>query len=209
MCYESVIKYAMKYKQRSPFLLLRRLTKYELDHIDSFLSLSSKTRQSTQTSLERLLTTKDMEELNDWLVDEIAKLDEFATLTAGFTIVGLWRCVELYRKRAITIMLGRNAATNVYRHKELEQKLLDLDIKEKMVRCARSVDELRCINNAIKHERCVTNELCNFRLWKGKLGDKLGELVSHYTRLRPLVERYIEDLTNRLNYQWKKRSTPL
>lgn len=199
----------MKYKRRPPFLLLRRLAKYELDHIDNFLNLSNKTRQSTQTSLERLLTTKDVEELNDWQVDDIAKLDEFATLTSEFAIVGLWRCVELYRKRIITTILGRNTAKKVHIHKVFKQKLLTLEIEEERIRCARSVDELRCINNAIKHERCVGNGLSNFRLWKGKLSDELGELVSHYTRLRPLAELYIEDLTNRLNYRWKKKNTIL
>ena len=70
--------------------------------------------------------------------------------------------------------------------------------EEKKICCAQSVDELRCLNNAIKHERKVGDELAKFPLWQNKEDDELGDLESHYHILRPFAKQYLEDLTERL-----------
>src|SRR3989304_5908939 len=59
--------------------------------------------------------------------------------------------IELYRKRAILFASGTQAATMVFRHKEFQKQLKSLGIDETQTRCARSVDELRCLNNSIKY----------------------------------------------------------
>ena len=69
-------------------------------------------------------------------------------------------------------------------------------IKEGKIHCAKDVDELRCLNNAIKHERRVNSALAKFPGWKK--GTELGDLESHYYRLQPLAKRYLEDLAKRL-----------
>ena len=73
-----------------------------------------------------------------------------------------------------------------------------MKIKGTKIRCVQSVNELRSLNNAIKHERRVNGELAKFPRWKNKKGDELGDLESHYLRLRPFAKRYLEDLTERL-----------
>ena len=119
--------------------------------------------------------------------------------------------------------LGDQAAKHAYIHRQFQNDLLRLQIEETKIRCARSIDELRCLNNAIKHERRVNGELAEFRRWKkkkrnqnsklakrprwrSKKDDELGDLKDHYLRLRPLAEQYLEDLTKRLKKA--KNSSP-
>ena len=175
-----------KYRRRSPFPLLLRIAEHELANIDAFFDLAKKTWRPEQN-------------LDDWLVDEVAELEDLALLSEEFAIVGLWRCIELYRKRAMRIALSKDAARRSFRHKEFQKDLLQLQIEETKLRCARYVDELRCLNNAIKHERRVDDELAEFPRWKKKKGNKLGGLERHYLRLRPFAMRYLEDLTKLLN----------
>jgi len=94
---------------------------------------------------------------------------------------------------------GTQAATMVFRHKEFQKQLKSLGIDETQTRCARSVDELRCLNNSIKHSQRVNEELAKFPRWKNKKGDNLGNLESHYRRLRPVAERYLKDFSGRLD----------
>ena len=176
---------AYTYQRRSPFLRLLRIAGYELDNIDAFLDLAKKTWRPKQN-------------LDDWLVDEVAELEDLALLSEEFAIVGLWRCIELYRKRAMRIALSEDAARRSFKHKEFQKDLLQLQVEETKLRCSRCVDELRCLNNAIKHERRVDDELAEFPRWKKKKGKKLGGLEHHYLRLRPFAKRYLEDLTKRL-----------
>lgn len=129
----------------------------------------------------------------------------------------------MYRKSAMRAALGDQAAKHAYIHRQFQNDLLRLQIEETKIRCARSIDELRCLNNAIKHERRVNGELAEFRRWKkkkrnqnsklakrprwrSKKDDELGDLKDHYLRLRPLAEQYLEDLTKRLKKA--KNSSP-
>jgi hypothetical protein len=182
----------IQYVRRSPFLLILLLTKDELNAIDGFVDLAKEARKSQQEKLERLAApTRRAAPHDDWLVDDFAQLGEFAALSAEFAIIGLWRCVELYRQRAIR--------TARYNRLQKELQLLKIAIRKQRIRCARSVDELRCLNNAIKHNRRVAGELADLPRWRGKRGCKLSNLEGHYARLRFAAERYLSDLVRRLS----------
>jgi hypothetical protein len=138
------------YRRRSPFLFFALLTKNELDAIDGFVELAREARKSEEERLERLAAqTRQHAPDDDWLVDYFAQLDDFAALSAEFAIIGLWRCVELYRgkairiarTRAIRVASGGRAATRV-------KELLKLRLGPR-IRCATTVNELRCLNDAI------------------------------------------------------------
>ena len=192
------------------------IAQFRLEDIDDFFDRAQRSRKSEQRKLEQSAASSRESDLDNLLDDHFAQLKEFSWLYAEFAIIGLWRCIELHRKSAMQAALGDQAAKRAYKHKQFQNDLLRLQIKEKKIRCARSVDELRCLNNAIKHERRVNGELAQFRRWKkkkrnqnsklakrpqwsSKKDDELGDLKDHYLRLRPLAERYLVDLTKRLD----------
>jgi hypothetical protein len=190
------------YRRRSPFLFFALLTKNELDAIDGFVELARDARKSEEERLERLAAqTSQHAPDDDWLVDYFAQLDDFAALSAEFAIIGLWRCVELYRgkairiarTRAIRVASGGRAATRV-------KELLKLRLGPR-IRCATTVNELRCLNDAIKHARRVDGELADLPRWRGKKDRELGNLEGHYARLRSAAERYLSDLAHQLSRQ--------
>ena len=184
---------AFKYRRRSPFPLLLRIAKREMDTIEDFFGRAKEAWWSEQKDLEQIATSSGDNVPDDWLDGDFAQLKEFSWLYSEFAIIGLWRCIELYEGRA---------KRHIRRHKQSAMRsALDIILrdKEKKIRCAQSVDELRCLNNAIKHERQVGDELAKLPRWKNKKDDELGDLKDHYLRLRPLAGRYLEDLTKRLN----------
>jgi hypothetical protein len=185
----------MPYRRRSPLLLFARLTKYDLDDIDRFVELAREARKSKEERLEQLAAQVRLHAPDDdWLVDDFAQLDDFAVLSAEFAIIGLWRCVELYKARAIRFERAFARAAGIR----------PSGIPKQRIRCARSVEELRCLNDAIKHSRHVDGELADFPRWRGKRGRKLGNLERHYARLRSAADRYVTDLADRLS----RRTTP-
>jgi len=74
-------------------------TKGELHDIDGFVNFAREARKSEEERLERLAAQTRRADDDDWLADVSAQIDDFAALSAEFAIIGLWRCVELYRKR--------------------------------------------------------------------------------------------------------------
>ena len=190
------VKY--QYRPRPPVARLLTITKYDLDSIDSFLKLAQQAQLSERADLEVRAAIAPADTPDDFYADDFAELGDFWTLGTEFAIVGLWRCIELYRKRAIRAASGEKAAAEAFRHKEFQEELSKLGITETRIRCAHSVDELRCLSNAVKHAQSVDSDLAKFSRWQGKKGRKLGNLERHYRRRRPLAERYLTDLTNRL-----------
>ena len=198
--------------QRSAFdAVLLRLTKYALDQIDAFFEQSKRSLKFEKETLEKIAAGSGGEgDCDDRWGDDFAQLEGFAWLSSEFAIIGLWRCVELYRKDAIRHALGSDDDIKrflgrkkfkrplTFNHSVFLEVLSQLKIEASKIRCAKSVDELRCLNNAIKHERRVSDELAKFPRWKAKKGDKLGDLERHYSRLRPLAKQYLEDLAKRL-----------
>jgi hypothetical protein len=193
---------AAKYRRLSPFFLLRRLAEYELEDVDRFVAWSEQQGRARGRYLEKLPPSNGPD---DQFVDDFAEIDAFTSLYTGSAIVALWRCVELFRRRAIAQALGTTEAKSVYRHRDFSQMLARLRISDSKIRCARSVDELRCINNAVKHEGRVGKELAGFPRWKKRHGEELDDLRSHYARLRPLTKRYIEDLTTKATRWWEHK----
>ena len=189
-----------KYQHRSAFDgVLLRLTEYALDQIDAFFEQSKRSLKFEKETLEKIVARSGGEgDCDDRWVDEVAKLEGFAWLSSEFAIIGLWRCVELYRKAAIKHALGPSAVQDVFVHRKFQEKLRSQGIEESQICCAEHVDELRCLNNAIKHERRVSDELAKFPKWKAKEDDELSDLEHHYSRWRPLAEQYLEDLAKRL-----------
>ena len=200
-----------KYQHRSAFDgVLLRLTDYELEQLDAFFEHSKISLKFEKKALERRAASSGEGYPDDFWGDDCAQLEEFAWLSSEFAIIGLWRCVELYRKYAIRHALGSDddikrflGRNNLKRplffdHSLFKNVLSELKIDACEIRRAKSVDELRRLNNAIKHERRVNGALAKFSRWKGKEGKELGDLERHYARLQPRAKQYLEDLAKRL-----------
>ena len=200
-----------KYQHRSDFDgRLLRLTGGELEKIDAFFEQSKTSLRFERKELEQRAERSGEGYPDDFWVDYVAQLEEFSWLSSEFAIIGLWRCVELYRKDAIKYALGdddtirsflgrkKSKRPFPFNHQDFVEILAKLKIEESKIRCAKSVDELRCLNNAIKHERRVNDTLAGFWGWKAKKGDRLGDLERHYSRLQPRAKQYLEDLAKRL-----------
>ena len=184
---------AMKFKYRPPSFYSIRLiiAKYEINAIEDFFDRAKEAWRKGQQDLAQMAARSGENVPDDWLSDDVAQLKEFSWLYAEFAIIGLWRCIELYEAEA---------KRHIRRHgQSVMRAALDIiKAEKKKLRCAKSVNELHYLNNAIKHLRRVNGDLAKFPRWKNKKGKELGNLESHYHRLRPFAERYLEDLTERL-----------
>ena len=200
-----------KYRNWSAFdSVMLRITDYELEQLDAFFEQSKLSLRFEKKALEQRAASSGGGYPDDLYVDDFAQLEKSAQLSSEFVIIGLWRCIELYRRDAIRHALGsdddikcflgrkKSQRPLSFNHPDFQAFLVKLEIKENEIRRAKSVDELRCLNNAIKHERRVNGPLAKFPMWKGKENKELGDLDRHYARLQPRAKQYLEDLAQRL-----------
>lgn len=170
-----------------------------------FVSLLSRLNNKETKFIEKIVSENSLTDVDDWYVNDFAQLEGFDVLISEFGIIGLNRCVEMFRKRIIGSTLGHKASCSVFNYGAYTKSLSSIGIREDLISCSRSVNELRCLNNAVKHnESAVSSELAQFWKWKSKEGNPLGNMTRDYTRLRPLVANYLKDFSLRLNRWWKR-----
>lgn len=136
------------------------------------------------------------EEHKDWVLGSIENsrftLDESAKLSCQLAVVALYMKIELRIKRACCIAYREIKIEQLYKMHYLEKQLKRRRIKIRDLPHFPSFDELRCINNDIKHGGVVGEELAKYPGWK--LGDNLSNIDIVYERIAPGCQSFIFEL---------------
>jgi len=181
---------------------VRRIAEYAAEEIDSFRAHVAEGRETRERSLtERAAGLSP--EAQEFLADDFAELDTVTRLSDQLAIVALYRVVELTTGRMIAHEFGRAAqrqASDIGKVADLLKNQKGIDLKA--VPHYHAIDELRLLNNAIKHEGKVTKPLADaFPRWTE--GADLTGLDKAYDRLRPKVPPYIFRLAERMKLKYK------
>lgn len=80
----------------------------------------------------------------------------------------------------------------IFKFKELKKSLKDKNIDLEAIVNFHAMNELRCLNNSIKHSNMVNNELAEYEGWEEN--ERLKNLTSAYIRLSPLCNKYLQTL---------------
>jgi hypothetical protein len=113
-----------------------------------------------------------------------------AELGDELAMIALFRVVELNTLKALRFRY-KNKAKDLYRFDTLGPKLkTDLNLELSSLSGFTAVNEIRLINNAIKHENKVTTMLAKaYPAWTE--GDELCGLDAAFKRLSPDVSNYL------------------
>ena len=127
--------------------------------------------------------------------------EELADLTSELAIVALYKKLEIDTKRAIKIVFPEQSDRDLFKWETLKNFLRGQGIDIENFSKYSEVDELRIINNCIKHSGIVDGNLSKFGEWKK--GEHVTSLDRHFHRLALAAERYMADLTNALSSKLK------
>lgn len=184
--------------------------KLEIEVLRKFLELVSQQKKDQEIHLEQLYrqSTNDMPESSEDLEEDLESLsDEFWMLDLAenqaqrLAIVGLYRIVELCtRNMFLWIYYGEEEKLkSLHRWKNQKLRLKeDFEYDLQTTSEYTVVDELRCLNNVIKHnDGIVDKELASFPNWKK--GEEIKDLQPTFERLAPSVPLYLKELAEKLN----------
>lgn len=133
----------------------------------------------------------DRQSYLSYLEDEASFLDEIVSLGDELAIIALYKKIELTRKRIIKISFPSLNERQLSYFDYIKSNM-PFDITQ--IDGAIRVDELRLINNSIKHQGKVSSELSQYQPWVE--GDVLKDLGDAYIRLAPETEKYIASLVD-------------
>lgn len=166
-----------------------------LDHLNESLNRRIKLLEEEERNLcsEQFEDTLDIVGYRDHLGDLAASV--FATKALGdeLSIIALYKKVEVHTGRIVKKKVPMAATVNLSNFKQLCKLLPYIKTLDGFA----GFNELRLLNNSIKHEGKVSLELATeFPQWTQ--GAKLSELDKAFQRLLPEVKKYVADLAERL-----------
>jgi hypothetical protein len=180
--------------------LLKRLETEAIDefkyHFESSLNKSEKklTEEYESVSVDQFENPNDMESYKGMLEDQFYMQEEVRKLANELSISALYKQIELHTKRVVRRhfpFIPNNKFSSV----DSLNKALPFDLSS--VEQYDAFNELRLINNSIKHQGCVQKTLSNyFPNWTE--GEEFKELNFAYDRLYPEVKKYISSLVSTL-----------
>lgn len=185
-------------KRRTLIPILYRLSQYELADVDNLVVWFKSSAEAERKRVDGLPTDNGPD---DQYSDAYGEIESVSHLNSELAVIALWRCVELSRRRVIGNTLGTEAAKDSAYNSKIASALRRIDIRETTIQRAEDVDELRCLNNAIKHDGYVSSQLAKFPHWKNEKGEELSNLDSVIPRLREAADAYIEDLMHKAD-EW-------
>ena len=179
-------------RERKLIFIAYRLAEYELAEVDTLIEWF---RADAAARTKRLKNLPLAGGPDDRYVDDFEVIRSVSHLNSDLSIVALWRCIEFCRKRVIQGTLGNDASREAAYHTKAIAKLKIIGISERGVERWEDVEELRCLNNAIKHGGYVSGPLAKFKAWSGRSSEQISDVNVEYPRLRAAAEEYIKDLT--------------
>lgn len=167
-----------------------------LDHLNVSLNRRIKRLEDEERSLspEQFEDPLDIHEYREHLGELAASVYAAKALGDELSIIALYKKVEAHTGRVVKRKVPKAATANLAYFKQL-CNVLPFDIQT--VDGFAGFNELRLLNNSIKHEGKVSIELAKeFPLWVQ--GAELPELDKVFQRLLPEIKKYVADLTERL-----------
>lgn len=171
----------------------RRIDTETLDQFRDQLEASLRVREKSLDKEYLNLTEAQFEDPRDiegykmHLADQSYFAGEVRKLSHELCIVAFYKQIELHKKRVLKRNFPDIKEQQWSNIKSMKEALaFNLEALPQFA----AFDELRLLNNAIKHEGCVSDGLAkSFPSWK--TGQNLDNLDKSYERLLPLVQDYI------------------
>jgi hypothetical protein len=146
--------------------LLRQMAQHEVEKVREFHNRARVDYDGELVSLAKRLTSDDPD-FEDFVADEAAFVGDLRELLNALTAIGLYRVVELGTKRALRWRYKPAEAKPLYIWTNLSRALRrDVGVTHKSLPQYATIDELRLVNNAVKHDGKVNKQVAKYTGWQ-------------------------------------------
>lgn len=189
-------------------LRVRFAAEYPEDVIDMFAysGVQNKSRlkarldkELSAISSDESLSEGEKHELEGYLSDELFLSEKTEELAHEMTIIAFYKTIEITIKDMLKFsqLFTDKEINKFWKVKELKEQVAQKVHDMETLNGYAAYDELRLINNCIKHSGKVDKELSIFYSnWKN--GDKLHDLDKAYFRLKDDVNKFVVALKNEI-----------
>ncbi|MDE2310466.1 MAG: hypothetical protein KGL01_06510 [Betaproteobacteria bacterium] len=151
-------------------------------------------QQANDITVDNSLSKEEKAYLIDTLSDECFLSEKTTELAGEMMVVAFYKTIEIAIKDMLKFsgLFTEAQIRSFYRIAELKKQVSKKICNIEKLNGFNVYDELRCINNCIKHSGKVNDELSKYPNWKK--GSKLSNLDKKYWRLKAGVNGFVKSL---------------
>lgn len=190
--------------------LVKINTDLEPDTLYELLLLSRSYKNNFINEAERKLKriekdlNLDIEEKNrliEGLSDDVSMANEISLLGEELAIIGLYKTIEIAIKKACKLSgkFNDEEIYEMYITKKLIKNFNNIKIDIKIIDGFSSFEELKLLNNSLKHEGTINKNLLKINPKIGKEGEKIKNSAEHFNRLLYPSIKFLKELGGRLS----------
>ncbi|EGR2914604.1 hypothetical protein DLH88_24550 [Vibrio parahaemolyticus] len=181
-------------------LIESHMSSLDTDTINSFQKVFSEAMDCEFSKIEQAqaahdnmkFLSKEHEHMHrSWIEDDAIYKFSVVDLAGELYILALYKRVELKHKELVRFFNLEVGTRNLSNWNDL-WKVLPPEAKK--LPEFNAVNELRLLNNAIKHEGVISKQLAKNYPHHGQIGDELTDLSISFERLEPIACKYIKAL---------------
>ena len=187
---------AMNFKK----LKVKIATHYHLEAIDGIYDASLQvkaklagdiSKEAQAIEADSTLESDERQYMLSSLGDDFFIAEITTELAGEMMVVALYKTVEISIKQMAKAseLFTVDQLRSFYKISDLKKQFKKKICDIKTLKNYKAYDELRCINNAIKHSGVVDKDLAAYPGFKK--GEKLADLHKHYNRLRDNVDGFV------------------
>ncbi len=195
-------KYKLSYKK-----IFETIVRFEIEKILKFVDQVKRQNLSDSKQYEKeyseIVNSELSEDLSgnfyrESIEDLFYDLKQINNLSEQLTIIALYKLTELQMKSVLNFFINDTKKTEGSFQIKVLKKIIknNFGFSLSQVSSFKKIDELRLLNNSIKHQGTVSKALSNFGGWKE--GDKiisLTKVIEEYVKAIPL---YFTDLIEKI-----------
>lgn len=185
--------------------VFERLAKFQVDLVGRYLEgaeqqfgeeVASLKKKSKSLTKNRFEDEHDYEVYVDTLASDYEILEDIKELSEQLAIVALYRIVELNIQKILLWRYPKEQVKKLRRIDRIADHLSKDGIRLEKVRHYKAADEIRLLNNAVKHEKKVTKQLEKYKGYKE--GRDLKNMDKAFKRLSPRVPKFLRSLAEKV-----------
>lgn len=136
------------------------------------------------------------------LPDTLERISQHANINqeifslCEMAIIYLFKNLEIAIKRTIKIAYPQVNTRDLFNWKEMNNFLSSKDIDVNKLKGFKEFDELRKVNNNLKHGEYITSEVKTIKEFKGMEKFEFPNLMEFYVRVRDMCEKFLSEIGN-------------
>ncbi|HYU69167.1 MAG TPA: hypothetical protein VEL09_07530 [Burkholderiales bacterium] len=166
--------------------LLSQSIETELDHLHKAVEEARAKPEASRIEQQMVASFMD---------DESYFLEEAQELADSLSISALYSRLEITIKRLCRIGISGTKSRGLFKFEKIADRFLTVGVDLKNLPEYQTIDELRCLNNAIKHEGKAGPELTKYG-WR--VGDPIKGISDSYSRFENGCRLFVDSLREEL-----------